>query len=154
MMHRTGRFTVGSVMTTDVLSVGRSEPLDLAALAMDQRRIRQLVVLEDDGRLAGLVSYRALLRLVASHRADEIAEGGPVSGFMDADPVTVDPGTALRHASQPPPGESAGWRQRRSIEQRCTSSRISPPKSRMRNAVDPPGCGSRVMIALRAGDSP
>lgn len=97
-MNRTRRFTVGSVMTTDVLSVGRSEPLDLAALVMDQRRIRQLVVLDDDGRLAGLVSYRALLRLLADHRSGELGRGATVDRYMEADPVTVTPGTLLRDA--------------------------------------------------------
>lgn len=97
-MSRTDRFTVGGVMTTDLLTVNRDEPLDLAALVMDQRRIRQLLVIDDDGRLLGLVTYRALLRLLADHRAGELGRGIAVARYMEADPVTVSPHTPLRDA--------------------------------------------------------
>lgn len=93
-----GRETVGGVMTTELQTVAPDERLDLAALVMDRRRIRQLIVVDDDGRLLGLVSYRALLRLVAAHRAGEIEEGGLVGEVMDPDPLTVRTDTALRDA--------------------------------------------------------
>ena len=85
-------------MTTDLQTVAPDERLDLAALVMDRRRIRQLLVVDDDGHLLGLVSYRALLRLVAAHRAGEIESGGLVREFMDPDPATVDIASPLRDA--------------------------------------------------------
>lgn len=93
-----GRATVGGVMTTELQTVAPDERLDLAALVMDRRRIRQLLVVDDDGRLLGLVSYRALLRLVAAHRAGEIEAGGLVREFMDPEPLTVTKDTPLREA--------------------------------------------------------
>ncbi len=97
-MHRTQRVTVGSVMTTDLLTVQRHETLDLAALVMDRRRIRQLIVVDDDGLFLGLVSYRALLRLLADQRAGDLEEGVAVGGYMDPDVLTVTPGTPLQDA--------------------------------------------------------
>ena len=85
-------------MTTELRTVRPDERLDLAALIMDRRRIRQLLVVDEDGRLKGLVSYRALLRLVSAQQTREIDEGSLVEEFMDADPVTVTPDTPLRGA--------------------------------------------------------
>lgn len=87
-------------MTTDLLTVSPTDRLDLAALVMDRRGIRQLLVVDEAGRLLGLVSYRALLRLVATHRAGDIEDCGPVEAFMVPDPVTVSPGTLLTDAIQ------------------------------------------------------
>lgn len=84
-------------MTTELVTVDPDERLDLAGLIMQQRRIRQLLVVDDEGRLLGLVSYRALLRLLA-HRVRAVDECGSVRAFMDPDPVTVTPTTPLRQA--------------------------------------------------------
>lgn len=94
----TDRPTVGSAMTTELLTVAPDDRLDLAGLLMERRRIRQLVVVDHDGRLLGLVSYRAILRLLAARRAGEIEEGGRVDAFMVPDPVTVTTATPLREA--------------------------------------------------------
>ena len=90
--------TVGSAMTADVLTVAPEERLELAGLLMERSRIRQLVVVDDDGRLLGLLSYRALLRLLAARRSGTIEEGGRVEEFMIPDPITVTPDTPLREA--------------------------------------------------------
>lgn len=95
-MSPTGPPTAGSVMTTDLLTVGPAERLDLAALMMDRRAIRQLLVVDPDGRLLGIVSYRALIQLLSARRAAEIEGGGLVREFMEPDPVTVSPTTPLR----------------------------------------------------------
>ena len=85
-------------MTTELLTVGPGERLDLAGLLMERSRIRQLVVVDADGGLLGLVSYRALLRLLAARRSETLEEGGLVEEFMIRDPVTVTPATPLRDA--------------------------------------------------------
>lgn len=97
-MGRTQPHTVGGVMTTALHTVGPDHRLDLAALVMDEQRVRQLVVVDDDGALLGMVSYRALVKLVAAHRAGELGEGGAVSECMDPDPVSVQPTTRLKDA--------------------------------------------------------
>lgn len=97
-MNRADRFTVRGVMTTDLFTVKRGELLDLAALVMDRRRIRQLLVVDDDGCLLGVVSYRAILRLMTEYQPGDSRAGVTVDAYMESDPVTVTPDTPLRDA--------------------------------------------------------
>lgn len=84
--------TVGQFMTTDLFTVRPQDLVDLAASMMDWERIRHVPVEDDDGRLVGLVSHRALLRMVAR---GQLAAGTEVAvaDIMRADPVTVTPST-------------------------------------------------------------
>jgi CBS domain-containing protein len=69
--------------------------VDFAATLMDWRHVRHIPVEDDDGELIGLVSHRALLRLVAAGRiggehkvtVDEIMTRNPVSVNSDATTV-------------------------------------------------------------------
>lgn len=97
-MSRADRFTVRGVMTTDLCTVKRGEPLDLAALVMARRRVRQLLVVDDDGCLLGVVSYRAILRLMTEYQPGDSQAGVTVDAYMEPDPVTVTPDTMLRDA--------------------------------------------------------
>jgi len=84
---------VGQFMTTDLFTVRPDDIVDLAATLMHWRHVRHVPVEDDRGLLVGLVSHRALLRLVATGRA-----GGDhkvtVEEIMNRDPVTVSPETS------------------------------------------------------------
>jgi len=84
---------VGQFMTTDLFTVRPDDIVDFAATLMEWHHMRQVPVEDDSGRLIGLVSYRALLRLIASGRI-----GGEqkvtVGEIMNANPVTVEPETS------------------------------------------------------------
>ncbi len=60
--------TVEQLMTTDLVTVAPDDPVELVANLLDWHRIRQVLVEESDGTLVGLVSYRAILRLVTDRR--------------------------------------------------------------------------------------
>jgi CBS domain-containing protein len=92
--------TVGEIMSTDLFTVTPDDPITVAASMMDWRHIRHLPV-EDNGRLAGLVSSRDVLHLLAS-RARIEGESSPVSvrAIMNAKPVTVTRETPLTDALQ------------------------------------------------------
>ncbi len=80
--------TVGQYMQTELFTVRRDELIDLAASIMDWEQIRHIPVEDEDHRLVGLVSYRALLRLVADpvkRKSESIA----VEDIMERDPVSV-----------------------------------------------------------------
>jgi CBS domain-containing protein len=69
--------TVGDAMTEEVLSLEADADHTLAARLMQQANIKRIPVLSQDGRLAGLVSRRDLLRVFARSDAeirDEIAD--------------------------------------------------------------------------------
>ena len=87
--------TVRQMMTTDVFTVHADDLVDLAASMMEWEHIRYVPVEDQEGHLMGLVSHRALLRLVGSKRpTDQVA----VSEIMTTDPVTVSPDTSALEA--------------------------------------------------------
>ena len=79
---------VSQFMATDLFTVRPDDIVDFAATLMDWRHVRHVPVEGDDGELVGLVSHRALLRLVAEGRV-----GGEhkvtVKEIMTRHPVTV-----------------------------------------------------------------
>mgnify|MGYP001554404111 FL=1 len=79
---------VSQFMATDLFTVRPDDIVDFAATLMDWRHVRHVPVEGDDGELVGLVSHRALLRLVATGRV-----GGEhkvtVNEIMTKNPVTV-----------------------------------------------------------------
>ena len=80
---------VRQVMTSDLFTVHPEDVVDLAANVMDWEHVRHVPVEDDDGRLVGLVSHRAMLRLVARHKKSGEPEPIAVQEIMRADPVTV-----------------------------------------------------------------
>ena len=83
--------TVEQLMTTDLVTVGPDDPIELVANLLDWHRIRQVLVEESDGSFVGLVSYRAVLRLLA---AGGDASGVVVSDVMKPEPICVPPDLA------------------------------------------------------------
>ncbi|MEM7154964.1 MAG: glutamate-cysteine ligase family protein [Myxococcota bacterium] len=89
--------TVGQMMTTELLTVRPEDIVDLAASMMDWERIRQVPVEDDEGLLVGIVSHRAILRLVARGQGLD-REPVAVKDIMRRDPVTVTPQTSTVEA--------------------------------------------------------
>jgi CBS domain-containing protein len=79
---------VGQFMSTDLFTVRPDDIVDFAATLMDWRHIRHVPVEDDEGLLVGLVSHRALLRLVATGRAGS-EHKVTVGEIMKPNPVTV-----------------------------------------------------------------
>lgn len=85
-------------MTTDLYTVKEDELVDLAAFLMDWKHVRQVPVEDDARRLVGLVSYGAVLRLLADAPRDGRAVTVPVKEIMDRNPLTVRPDTPTLEA--------------------------------------------------------
>lgn len=79
---------VSQFMTTDLFTVRPDDIVDFAATLMDWRHVRHVPVEGDDGELVGLVSHRALLRLVAEGRVGR-EHNVTVKEIMTRNPVTV-----------------------------------------------------------------
>lgn len=91
--ERDNYLTVGQFMTTDLFTVHPEDLVDLAASLMDWEKIRHIPV-EEEGRLVGLISHRAVLRLVARGHLDRaVTEKVSVREIMRTDPITVKPST-------------------------------------------------------------
>lgn len=87
--------TVGQYMTTDLFTVRPDDIVDFAASLMEWRHIRHVPVEDDSGHLLGLLSHRALLRLISSGANDDSVT---VRDIMTADPITVGPETSTVEA--------------------------------------------------------
>ncbi|HKX57035.1 MAG TPA: CBS domain-containing protein, partial [Xanthomonadales bacterium] len=88
---------VSQFMTTDLFTVRPDDIVDFAATLMDWRHVRHIPVEDDSGKLIGLVSHRALLRLVANGRTGDAAKVS-VAELMNPEPVTVSPDTSTLEA--------------------------------------------------------
>lgn len=88
---------VGQFMTTDLFTVRPDDIVDFAATLMDWRHVRHIPVEDNSGKLIGLVSHRALLRLVANGRIGETGKV-TVGELMNPDPITVSPDTSTVEA--------------------------------------------------------
>ncbi len=89
---------VEQYMTTDLFTVKEDELVDLAALLMDWKGVRQVPVEDEEHRLIGLLSYGSVLRALATARVSEGDLTIPVRDLMDATPVTVAPKTTTLEA--------------------------------------------------------
>jgi CBS domain-containing protein/gamma-glutamyl:cysteine ligase YbdK (ATP-grasp superfamily) len=89
--------TVGQFMTTDLFTVRPDDLVDLAASVMDWRHIRHVPVEDEQGRLVGLITHRALLRLLIRGAQTPTALL-TVREIMKADPITVTSTTATLEA--------------------------------------------------------
>ena len=103
-----GYRTVGQFMTTDLFTLHPDDLVDLAASVMDWRHIRHVPVEDAQGRLVGLVTHRALLRLVSQRNQPAETQPLTVRELMIANPVTVDPTTSSTEAVEIMRGKRIG----------------------------------------------
>jgi len=90
--------TVERCMDTDLVTVAETEPVDLVANLMVWNNIRHVMVEDADNRLVGMVSQRALIKLVGTYDPEQLDGPLPVSEIMRSDPVTVTPETSTVEA--------------------------------------------------------
>jgi len=93
--HKGNYARVENYMTTDLFTVRADDAIEMVANLMIWERIRQVAVEDQDHRLVGLVTQRAVLRFVLG--------GGstlrtPVSAIMKRDVATVGPDTPTLEA--------------------------------------------------------
>ena len=92
---------VRQIMRRDFVSVSPEERLSDALAMMRLARLRHLLV-EEDGRLVGILSYRDLLEARLPRSDGQLATqkpGDPVSSAMHPKPYVVTPDTTLRDAA-------------------------------------------------------
>ncbi len=89
---------VEQYMTTDLFTVKEDDIVDLAALLMDWKRIRQVLVEDDQRKLSGWVTYGSLLRLYTSGQAMRSTSAVSVREIMEPAPVCVTPETETLEA--------------------------------------------------------
>jgi CBS domain-containing protein len=76
--------TVSDLMTTQLITVNASEPIKEARAEMDIGVVRHLPVVDDRGRLVGVVSDRDLLASKRGHRIADVMTRDVVTTRPDA----------------------------------------------------------------------
>ncbi len=92
--------TVGQFMATDLFTLRPDDLVDLAASVMDWRHIRHVPVDDEQGTLVGLVTHRALLRLLSRGTPTQKTDPLTVREIMKTDPVTVSSTTPTLEAME------------------------------------------------------
>ena len=90
--------TVEQFMSTDLFTVRPDDLVDLAASVMDWRHVRHVPVEDDQGRLVGLVTHRALLHLFSHGLPSQPDNPLTVREIMKTTPLTVSPSTPTLEA--------------------------------------------------------
>ena len=91
---------VEQFMTTDLTTVHEDEAVDLVANLMVWERVRYVPVEDAENRLVGLVSYRAMLKLLAAGLLESRSAPVAVKEIMKRDPLTISPETSTLRAIQ------------------------------------------------------
>jgi CBS domain-containing protein len=89
---------IEQLMTTSLFTVHEGELIDMVAFLMDRKRIRHVLVEDDSNKLVGMISFRSVLRTMASGIDPETGEFPPVGAVMERDPVSVAPETPTLEA--------------------------------------------------------
>jgi acetoin utilization protein AcuB len=94
--------TVGDYMSPDVFSANASDSLRSITVIVQIRKIRHIPVVDDDGKLVGIVTDRDLKRALpsplspsAAGEYDEIVDTTSVDRVMTREPFTVASGASL-----------------------------------------------------------
>jgi len=90
--------TVEHCMDTDLVTVDQNEPVDLVANLMVWNNIRHVMVEDAENHLVGMVSQRALIKLVGTYHPENREGPLPVAEIMKREPVTVAPETSTVEA--------------------------------------------------------
>ena len=78
------------VMNTEVLSISQDDPIDRAISMLIENKVSGLVVVDNAGRLMGIISEFDLLGLICECED----EGGRVADYMSPDVCSVDEDTS------------------------------------------------------------
>jgi CBS domain-containing protein len=79
--------TAGELMTAPAVTIGQEEPIAAAARLMHRRSVKRLPVVDEEGRLLGIVSRTDLLRVYL--RPDEEIRREIVDHVLDVDVLSV-----------------------------------------------------------------
>jgi CBS domain-containing membrane protein len=99
--------SVEDVMTRDVKTVGPNDQLSLVDELMKVGHFRHVVVREEDGHLAGVISQRDIFfgalawSMGQGARAhSHVLESTPAQDVMRSEPITIDPDAPLTEAAE------------------------------------------------------
>jgi CBS domain-containing membrane protein len=98
---------VRDLMTTKLITFFEEQTLPLAGELMKLKKFRHLPVVDEEGRLVGLITHRDILKaqistlsVISEHSREKIEEGFQIKDIMNKDVWTVSPDAPAREAGQ------------------------------------------------------
>jgi CBS domain-containing protein len=117
MTHYLNDMKIRDIMITDVITIPITATYEEAARILFDKKINGAAVVDEKGRLAGMISEKDLFRVLypfpqsyyndpesyldleeRESKASEI-RNKPIAGFMSKNPVTIGPDVPVMHAS-------------------------------------------------------
>jgi len=92
------KLLVEEVMKTDILSVHPTDVVEFAADIMDWAKLRYLPVESEKGKFVGLVTAKALLRVLRKLATDKSLKDLKIKDIMIKNPVSVGPSQKIEEA--------------------------------------------------------
>ena len=89
---------VEQYMDTDLYTVNQDDLIEFAANMMVWRYVRHIMVEDNRHRLAGVVTYRTMLKYIGEGEARENLHTAPIKTIMYKDPITITPETPTLEA--------------------------------------------------------
>ena len=89
---------VEQLMSTELVTIALGAPAADAAKRMLETEVSSILVVDDDGRLAGLITATDFVSLVRRNEPDDET---PVEAFMTTDVVTVSPDDSVEELASP-----------------------------------------------------
>lgn len=86
---------VGSIMSTDLITVMENDLAELVLKVMDWRDIRHLPDEDSRGNLKGIITKKRLIRYLEDEKNDPLSTAVDV---MDKNPITIGPNDDLKYA--------------------------------------------------------
>ncbi|MEM0061321.1 MAG: CBS domain-containing protein [Fervidicoccaceae archaeon] len=96
-MSKSSKGTVESIMSKPPITVHKNDSVQDAAKLMFNNRIGSVLVVDDDGRLIGILTERDLVYLVSTGKSQLLNEY-PVWQLMTENPVTAKPTDTIEEA--------------------------------------------------------
>ncbi len=100
--------TVADIMSSDLFTVLPEDVLDLATSVMEWKHIRHVPVEDAGGRLVGLLSHRALLRVYPQQGKEGGGVPIAIESVMERNPAAVSPDCGLMEAMAKLLGSDSG----------------------------------------------
>jgi CBS domain-containing protein/gamma-glutamylcysteine synthetase len=98
--YRPDGLRIEEVMTTDLFTANREDPIPMVTEIMDWRKIRYMPVEDEKGKLVGLITSRLLLRHYTKNYKLERKTPRTVNELMIREPITIEQDATLLKAMQ------------------------------------------------------
>lgn len=98
--YKTTHLVVDEIMSTDLVTVHKTDIVELVADMMEWRGLRYMPVEDAEGKLEGLISSKSLIKYFSDSLKNSNSNANVIGDIMVEHPITVKPDTPITEAIQ------------------------------------------------------